>query len=140
MTCFIPHDIKSITTQTQTIEHLGFVQNSIEMALSISPDKNQKLCHAISHVLEQDMPSIRAVAQIIGMMVTPFPGVEYGQLFYCQLEVDKIAALKRHKVEFDMPMPVVRADTNWWITRACFRRRSSHAPNLIVLSSTLERH
>ena len=116
---FIPHDTKSITTPTQIIEHLGFVLNSIEMTVSISPDKHQKLCCAILHVLEQDMPSIRAVAQIIGMMVACFPVVEYGQLFYRQLEIDKIAALKLHKGDFHMPMQlsaVARADANWWIT------------------------
>ena len=118
---FIPHDTKSITTPTQIIEHLGFVLNSIEMTVSILPDKHQKLCCAILHVLEQDMPSIRAVAQIIGMMVACFPGVEYGQLFYRQLEIDKIAALKLHKGDFEMPMQlsaVARADANWWITSA----------------------
>ena len=74
------------------------------MTVSISPDKHQNLCHAILHVLEQDMPSIRAVAQIIGMMVACFPGVEYAQIFYRQLEIDKIAALKLYKGDFDMPM------------------------------------
>ena len=91
------------------------------MTVSISRDKHQKLCCAILYVLEQDMPSIRAVAQIIGMMVACFPGVEYGQLFYRQLEIDKIAALKLHKGDFDMPMQlsaVARADANWWITSA----------------------
>ena len=118
---FMPHDTKSITTPTQTIEHLGFVLNSVEMTVSISSAKYQKLCSAIILVLKQDMPSIRAVAQIIGMMVACFPGVEYGQLFYRKLEIEKIAALRLHKGDFDMPMTLsagARSDANWWITTA----------------------
>ena len=116
---FIPHDTKSITTPTQIIEHLSFVLNFIEMTVSTSLDKHQNLCHAILYVLQQDMPSIRAVAQIIGMMVACFPGVEYAQIFYRQLEIDNIAALKLQNGDFDMPMQLstlARADANWWIT------------------------
>ena len=43
------------------------------------------------------MPSIRAVAQMIGMMVACCPGVEYGQLFYRQIDGGKIAALKANQ-------------------------------------------
>ena len=86
------------------------------MTVSISPDEHQKLCCAILHVLEQDMPSIRAVAQIIGTIVACFPGVEYGQPLYRQLKIHKIAAVKLHKGDFDIPMQlsaVARADANW---------------------------
>ena len=97
---------KSITALRPIIEHLGLVLNSVEITASISLDKHQKLCRATLHVLELDMPSIRAVAQIIGMMVdgSPFRGVKYGQLFYRQLEIDRITALKLHQGDFDMPM------------------------------------
>ncbi len=40
------------------------------------------------------MPSIRALVQMIGMMVACSPGVEYGPLFYRQIDGEKIAALK----------------------------------------------
>ena len=62
------------------------------------------------------MPKIRAVVQMIGMMVSCIPGVEYGGLFYCQLGIEKTAALKMNRGDFDKHMNLsvkARADVSW---------------------------
>ena len=41
------------------------------------------------------------VAQLIGMMVSCFPGVEYGELFSRQLWIEKAAALKTNNRDFE---------------------------------------
>ena len=67
------------------------------------------------------MPKIRAVAQMIGMMVSCFPGVEYRGLFYRQLDIVKTAALKINRGDFDKHMNLsakARADVSWWTTNA----------------------
>ena len=48
--------------------------------------------------------SKRLVASLIGIMASFFPGVEYGQLYYRQIEKEKTIALKRTKSDFDQNM------------------------------------
>ena len=118
---FLPHDTKSVTIPTQTIHHLGFTLNSLDMTVSISEEKHKKLCTVAITVLNQTMPKIRVVAQMIGMMVSCLPGVEYGGLFYRQLDIEKMAALKINRGDFDKHMNLsakARADVSWWITNA----------------------
>ena len=91
---FLPHEVKSVTIPTQVLHHLGFILNSLDMTVSISADKHQKLKLAAQRILDSQSPTIREVAQLIGMMVSCFPGVEYGELFYRQLEIEKLRLLK----------------------------------------------
>ncbi|CAB4007500.1 Transposon Tf2-6 poly [Paramuricea clavata] len=118
---FLIHDDKSVITPTQIIQHLGFVLNSIEMTIFISEEKHNKLCGVIISVLKQNMSSIRAVAQMIGMMVACCPGVEYGPLFYRQIDRKKTAALKVNQGDFDKHMtlsPKAHQDMLWWVENA----------------------
>jgi hypothetical protein len=41
--------------------------------------------------------SIQIVARILGLMISSFSAVEYGQLFYRKIEKEKIDALKLSK-------------------------------------------
>ena len=123
---FLPHEVKSVTIPTQVLHHLGFVLNSLDMTVSISVDKHQKLKCAAQRILDSISPTIREVAQLIGMMVSCFPGVEYGELFYRQLEIEKAAALKTTNGDFDQTMPLstlASADISWWIRNALTSKR-----------------
>ena len=118
---FLPHEVKSVTTPTQVLHHLGFVLNSLDMTVSISVEKHQKLKCAAQRILDSISPTIREVAQLIGMMVSCFLGVEYGELFYRQLEIEKAAALKTANGNFDHTMSLstlASADISWWIRNA----------------------
>ena len=122
----LTHDDKSGMTPTQIIQHLGFVLNSIDMTVSISVEKRNKFCDVATTIFQQNMPSIRSVAQLIGMMVACFPGVEYGPLFYRQVDRDKTAALKANLGDFDKKMslsPTARDDIKWWIDNACSSKK-----------------
>ena len=86
---FLPHEVKSVTIPTQVWHHLGFILNSLDMAVSISEEKHGKLKLYAQKITDSQSPTIREVAQLIGMMVSCFPGVQYGELFYRQLEIKK---------------------------------------------------
>ena len=101
---FLPHEVKLVTIPTQVLHHLGFISNSLDMTVSISADKHKKLKFAAQRILDSKSPTIREVAQLIGMMVSCFPGVEYGELFYRQLEIEKAAALKTNNWDFEQTM------------------------------------
>jgi hypothetical protein len=62
---------------------------------------------------------IRLVARLIGHMVSCLPGVEFGELFYRQFEIEKSIALKSAKGNFDGYMTLsdkAKADLHWWIS------------------------
>ena len=53
--------------------------------------------------------------------MTSSPGVEYGPLFYKQLEIEKIDALKKHKGSFEVQFSeLARSDIHWWAEKSCF--------------------
>ena len=108
----LTHDDKSGMTPTQIIQHLGFVLYSIDMTVSISVEKHNKFCDVATTIFEQNMPSIRSVAQLIGMMVA--------------VDRDKTAALKANLGDFDKKMtlfPTARDDIKWWIDNACSSKK-----------------
>ena len=88
---------KSITHPTQVIEHVGFVLNSINMTMTLPKEKIDKIIQLGSDILESQSCSIRETAKLIGTPVTCYPDVEYGPLFYKQLELEKFAALKKYR-------------------------------------------
>ena len=61
------------------------------------------------------------MAEVTGKLVACADGVRYGKLFYKQLEIDKIAALKTASGDFNQTMKLSErsvADLNWWIHEA----------------------
>ena len=71
------------------------------MTVSLTPSEALKLKSKVIDLLDNQSPSIRTVSEVIGLMVAGFPGVMYGPLYYRQLEVEKVAALKQNKGNFD---------------------------------------
>ena len=99
-----PHEDKSVTIPTQIIQHLGFVLNSIDMTVSLTEGKISTLTQIAQLVLSKSEMPIRLVAKLIGHMVSCFPRVEFGELFYRQLEIEKSASLKSKNGNFDTNM------------------------------------
>ncbi len=66
---FIPHPTKSVTVPTQVLVFLGFILNSVDMTVSPTQEKIQKT-----------EPTIQQVAEVSGLLVSNFPGVEYAAL------------------------------------------------------------
>ena len=118
---FSPHDEKSVTMLTQIIEHLGFVLNSIDMTVTLTDDKTLKLHKLAMTVLSKDHPTIREVASLTGFLVSCTPGVQYAELFYKQLEIDKAQALRAANGNFDSTMSlssIAITDIPWWLEHA----------------------
>lgn len=123
---FCPNYAKSVITPTQMLEHLGFVLNSKDMTVGITQRNYQKL-HAIANtVLSVNSTPIRQVARLVGIMVSSFPGVEYGRLYYRQLEIEKSIALKSSCWNFESHMTLsdkAKSDILWWLENALFDKR-----------------
>jgi len=88
------------------------------MTVSISEEKHAKLKHTAQKVLEKKSPTTREVAQLIGRMVSCFPVLEYGELFYRQLEIEKAPALKASNWVLENTVQLsetAESDKTWWM-------------------------
>ena len=114
---FLPHPEKSVFEPTQKIIFLGFVINSVTMTISLTPEKALKICTACKKLSAKSECSILEVSQVIGLLVASLPAVQYGQLHYRRLEIDKNIALKLAKGNYHATMclsPAAKADLIWW--------------------------
>ena len=101
---FTLHPDKSVFIPTQVLLFLGFILNSIIMSVSPTPEKNSKTIDSCNRLLQTCEPSIKFVSEVIGILVSNLPGVEYGQLHYRSLEIDKIQALKSKQGNYNANM------------------------------------
>ena len=109
---------KSVLITSQFIIFPGFLLNSVQMTLSLTPLKAMKIKSKAVELLHNQSPKIWTVSEMIGLMVASFPGVMYGPLYYRQLEIEKVAALKQYRGNFEASMilsEIAKSDLHWWI-------------------------
>ena len=56
---FVVHSIKSVLQPTQAIVYLGFVLNSVNMTVRLTPERAAKVKQACQSLLQKSSPSIR---------------------------------------------------------------------------------
>ena len=116
---FILNHEKFFFKPKQVITFLGFVLNSVTLTVALTPEKATKLVTKATTVFAKQSPSVREVSELVGLMVASFPGVMHGPLFYRQLELDKVMALRASKGDFNALMTLSetsKSDLQWWIT------------------------
>ena len=115
---FVIHPIKSIFIPTQEIEFLGFWINSIYMTVTLTRRKAEVIQKLCSELLTYKRPTIRTVARVVGKMVSSFPAIRYGKLFYRQIDNEKTEALKINKGNYEGKMRLsnkAKLDLKWWV-------------------------
>ena len=98
---FLLNQEKSVLVPSHEITFLGFILNSLIMTVRPTPEKAAKPKQKCVAVLTNTHVSIHVVSDVRGLMVSVFPGVEYAQLFYRSLEIDKIKALKASRGDYN---------------------------------------
>jgi hypothetical protein len=63
---FIIHPEKSVFIPSQELILLGFIINSIDMTITLTPEKKLALQQLCVSLLSKHTPTIREVAQVIG--------------------------------------------------------------------------
>ncbi|KAJ8018250.1 hypothetical protein HOLleu_43859 [Holothuria leucospilota] len=83
--------------------------------------KQEKIDKVFSHIKlfkENDSRSIRDWAHVIGLLVSLFPGVQHGPLFYRYLEIDKRKSLNLNRGNYAGPVLVSSKEDleelHWW--------------------------
>ena len=83
---FTSHTEKSILVLTQQIIFLGFVIDSVKMTITLTEERKQSIYTLCQNILSSYQSSIRDLAQTIGVIVSSFRTVPYGQMYYRELE------------------------------------------------------
>ena len=89
--------------------------------------KIEKIIHTCQGLLEYAHPTITEVASTLGLLISNFPAAKLGPLHFRSLDMDKTAALRLNKGNFDAFMQLselLRNDLQWWKNSA----RSLHNP------------
>ena len=111
------HPNKSVFIPSQKITFLGFVLDSIAMTVTLTGEKVQQILSVCAMLLKTQMPTIRQVAEVIGILVSNFPGAQYGPLHYRHLERDKYLTLIANKGDYGGKMqlsPPAQIEIQWW--------------------------
>ena len=88
------------------------------MTVNLTATKATKVRSACQNLLFQKTTTIRSVAQVVGFLVSSFPAVEYAEMHYRHLELDKISALRANKGNFDSIMALSvqsKIELTWWV-------------------------
>ena len=85
------------------------------MTVSLTPEKIQCIKEECEKMRELTELPIWELASFLGLLVSSFPGVLYGPLFYRHLEIDKTTALRHTVSERQLQCSYEI------ITRKCFR-------------------
>ncbi|VDI72446.1 Hypothetical predicted protein [Mytilus galloprovincialis] len=103
---FIVHEKKSVLIPTKKIQFLGFLIDSEKMIVTLTQDKKEMI-HEESHkLLSRHNSKIREVASYKGLIISSFSAADYGQLYYRDIEIETIHALKMAKGNFDVNMEI----------------------------------
>ena len=83
----------------------------IAYACTLTPEKATKVKNIC-------FTSLQEIAEVIGILVSSFPGVAYGPLYYRALESAKCAGLRASKgnYSFKISLPLeAKHELQWWI-------------------------
>ena len=87
---------------SKVITVLGFEIKSIDQAVRITPEKQEKIIQVCTELIQLERATIRFVAHFIGKRVLCFPGVELGPLHYRELEINKSKAVARNHENYKL--------------------------------------
>ena len=113
----IVHPSKSILFPCQEIEYLGFIINSINITLTLTLVKKQKILLLFDKTLSSPQVKIRKLSQLLGKFSNNFIAVPQGNLYYRSLQINKTNALMINKVNFDNFLILSKeskANIYWW--------------------------
>ena len=111
------HSEKSVLIPSQKLTFLGFVLDSIAMTVTLMEERVERILSVCVTLLKTQMPTIRQVAEVIGILVSNSPGAQFGPLQYHHLVRDKYLALITNKGDYGGKMqlsPPALTEIKWW--------------------------
>ena len=109
------------------------------MKIYLTNEKTGKLKSICAKLIKAQKTIIREVSWALGHVVSIFPGVKYGPLYFRQLEREKTLALRYNKGDYDAFMVVSDKACNelmWWNTHLeASYNVISHGEPTVVMST-----
>ena len=115
---FVINVDKSCVIPAQQIIFLGFVLDSVSMTITLPDDKKAKVKSICKQLLFKSHPTITELAQLVGTLVSCLPGIQFGQLYYRNLEIEKNLALRKHKGHYEAHLTLsssAKDELSWWL-------------------------
>ena len=115
---FVVNPDKSVLWPTQILTYLGFILNTLDMTARPTKEKTEKIKKLITSCLLKKDFTIQSIAELVGKLVALFPGVTHAKLFYRQLDIEKSAALKLSRGNYEATIQIsaeARQDLHWFL-------------------------
>ena len=115
---FVVHPDKSVLIPSQRIVYLGFIIDSIKMMVFLTQERTDSILALCKTLYKANYVLIRDLAKVIGKIISTFPAVRYGPLFYRLLEENKKAALKESQGDYDgftQLTDLAKVELKWWM-------------------------
>ena len=128
---------KCVLQPSQKIEYLGFIINTVDMTVTLTPEKIRALIDYCKWALDVDSMSIRCLAKLLGKITSSFNGVQYGPLHFRVLEHLKTEALENNKYDYEKTVHLsseARKEIVWWIKNlpTSFNRVRRPNPSIVI--------
>lgn len=114
---FLINEEKSKLTPAMSCKYLGYVIDSHNWCISLPNEKRSRIKTEILEIKTLKKCQIRKFAQLVGLLVSACPAIEYGWLYTKELERCKYLNLKGHD-DYDKEMIIpnfLHSDLNWWL-------------------------
>lgn len=114
---FIINWEKSNLTPSTSCKFLGFIINTHTMQIGLPTDKQHRVKKELESFAKRSRCKIRRFAELIGLLISTCPAVEYGVLYTKEFERQKFLNLLPDN-NFDKMMtlsPCLSNDFQWWL-------------------------
>lgn len=104
-------------TPSTSCKYLGFIINSRTLHVELPPEKINRIIKEVQKFITIKKCKIRSFAQLVGLLVSACPGIEYGWLYTKELERCKFLNLQGDgNYEKFMSIPrSLHTDLKWWL-------------------------
>lgn len=116
---FLINEEKSKLIPSMSCKYLGFIIDSHNWCISLPQEKRCLIKSRILEIMALKKCKIRKFAQLVGLLVSACPAIEYGWLYTKELERCKYLNLKGHD-DYDRIMNIpnfLHDDLKWWLEK-----------------------
>lgn len=115
---FIINEEKSVLVPSDSCKFLGMIIDSNNFQISLPADKRSRIKKELEDLSSLNRCKIRKFAQVVGLLVSACPAVEYGWLYTKEMERCKYLNLKNNDGNYDSFMSIPESllpDIRWWL-------------------------
>ncbi|XP_069821040.1 uncharacterized protein [Dendropsophus ebraccatus] len=136
---FIINEKKSRLLPTQRITYLGFLIDTVQMRLFLSPDRVFKTQQAIRSLCSYQECSIWFAMRVLGMLTSAIEAVQWARAHIRVLQDHILSHWERSPDSLDYCIPIstrVKVDLRWWLAKTRLRQgKSLITPAPLILTT-----